>query len=44
MKMKKCHEEISFERHFVYFYILTKTLSGSKNLVTACVYAKFLYF
>jgi hypothetical protein len=20
MKMKKCHEEISFERHFVYFY------------------------
>jgi len=20
MKMKKCHEQISFERHFVYFY------------------------
>ncbi len=26
MKMKKCHEELSFERHFVYFYVYNQNI------------------
>ena len=44
IKMKKCHYKLGFERHFVYFYRLTKTLSGINSCYLLLFYLNFNIF